>query len=970
LNNFATLLSARVAGLGIALFASSGYALDPARSVDQYAHASWTVPYGQINAITQSADGYLWVGTESGLIRFDGRAFQRQDSGDLGLDSILGLAPDARGGLWVRSLDPSLLRYQDAKFVASSLVPNHDPRLTAIATGRDGAALVVGKWDGFAALKNGSFRITVPRAALPPSPVTSIAEAPSGDVWLGTVDAGLVLVHAGKVVPIVHGLPSPRVTALLAAIDGQVYIGTDRGLVRASGTSLSRDGIPQALRDLSIVAILQDRDRNIWIGLEHGLARLDPEGNATLRSGRSITALFEDREGDIWAGSTDQLERIQETPFATYHSAIEKGGPVYADAHGDVWFVSGPGAIERVRNGTHFEFRLPAVRDDQIYSIAGDADDLWLGLERNGLAHVTIRGDVAELKTYPQSSPVYVVFQSRDHSVWLGTVGGGALHFQNGQFKRFTIRDGLASNVVFSISEGPDGIMWFGTPSGLSSFSKGQWRTYGVKDGLPSESIYSTFVDRAGLLWAGTLTGLAYVRDGKAFAAQFPFRGAIFGLAEDRLGSLWAVASDAVFRVDPKRSKVREFGLSDGLTDSHAVRRNPTISTDLSGVIWISRPGGVASVSPERVNQAAAPPTVVHVSQVFVNGNLYDFHSSPHLDSDTKRVAIQYNGLNLASPERVRYRFRLDGFDHDWNEAGSGREAVYTNLGPGTYLFHVLASNGDQSWDSTEASLSFTIIPVFWRTVWFWAVCAVAGIVLSIALYRMRIHRMTRQVNLQFEARFAERHRIARDLHDTLLQSFQGLLLRFQAVENMLPGRPFQAKEALEIAIQHAARAITEGRDAVQELRQDEGRIALVDTLTSLGDELRLTDDPSLPSYRVLLEGTPRELQPHLQEELYRISREAVANAFRHARATHIELDLRYSSRVLRLRVRDDGVGIDQEVLAKGGREGHWGLTGLRERATAIRAELEIWSERNRGTVEFRVPASVAYLPLEKPESR
>jgi signal transduction histidine kinase len=240
-------------------------------------------------------------------------------------------------------------------------------------------------------------------------------------------------------------------------------------------------------------------------------------------------------------------------------------------------------------------------------------------------------------------------------------------------------------------------------------------------------------------------------------------------------------------------------------------------------------------------------------------------------------------------------------------------------------------------------------------------------IITAILAYRFRVYQLTENVKLQFEARFAERNRIARDLHDTLLQSFQGLLLRFQAVENMLPDKPMQARSSLAVAINHAARAITEGRDAVQELRRDEGGTTLVDILSSLGRELSLTiDDQNGPAYRVLMEGTPQKIHPRLQDDLYRISREAVANAFRHAQATHIELDIRYDPSMFRLRIRDDGVGMNPDIIAKGGRDGHWGLPGMQERAKAIHGQLEIWSQVNRGTeIELTVPANIAYMQVE-----
>ena len=238
----------------------------------------------------------------------------------------------------------------------------------------------------------------------------------------------------------------------------------------------------------------------------------------------------------------------------------------------------------------------------------------------------------------------------------------------------------------------------------------------------------------------------------------------------------------------------------------------------------------------------------------------------------------------------------------------------------------------------------------------------------GVAFYRLRLRQITEQVNNRFEARLAERARIARELHDTLLQSFHGLMLRFQAAENLLPEKPLQAKQSLATAIERAAKAVREGRDAVQALRSSETiQNDLFETLTSLGQELATSENGSAaPSFRVLIEGVSRQLRPSLKEDLYRISREALINAFRHAQATHIELDIRYGDRVLRLRVRDDGIGMDPGILASGGRDGHWGLPGMQERAKAIRGRLDIWSDAARGTeIELVVPASIAYAEFK-----
>ena len=336
---------------------------------------------------------------------------------------------------------------------------------------------------------------------------------------------------------------------------------------------------------------------------------------------------------------------------------------------------------------------------------------------------------------------------------------------------------------------------------------------------------------------------------------------------------------------------------------------------------------------------------------------------------NAKRIAVEYAGLNLSSPDQIRFRYRLDGYEQNWSAPVSTRSADYTNLDPGPYRFRVSASNADQLWDSNSAELAFYVEPAVWQTWWFrTAVALLVGSIFAV-IYTLRLKQITENASILFEARLAERTRIARDLHDTLLQSFHGLMLRFQAAQNFLPHKPAQAQQSLAIAIDQAAKAITEGRDAVQELRTCEsGFPDFVETLQAMGQNLsNLGDGQKAPEFRVLLEGTPRRLRPEFQQDLHRIAREALSNAFRHANATQIEVDLRYAPRMLRLRVRDNGKGIDANVLNAGGRPGHWGLTGMEERARAIRTRLEIWSESSRGTeIELIAPASIAYITSER----
>src|SRR4029077_8406421 len=334
------------------------------------------------------------------------------------------------------------------------------------------------------------------------------------------------------------------------------------------------------------------------------------------------------------------------------------------------------------------------------------------------------------------------------------------------------------------------------------------------------------------------------------------------------------------------------------------------------------------------------------------------------IPASPKRITLAYTGLSLADPERVRFRYFLESFDRTWSEPVATREAVYTNLGQGFYRFRVLASNSDSLWNGSETSLRFEIEPLFWRTRWFRITC-VALILLSVwSVHRYRLYHLTKQFNLRLEERVYERTRIARELHDTLLQSFQGLLLRFQAATNLLLERPEEAKRSFESAIDQAAKANTESRDAVQGLRSStvvSNDLALA--ISSLGEELASGEtNPNAAELEVEVEGTPQSLRPILRDEIYRIAGEAVRNAFKHAQAERIEVEIRYDERQLRVRVRDDGKGIDEKYLNENERPGHYGLRGMRERAELLGGKLAVWSELDSGTeVELRIPAARAY---------
>ena len=358
----------------------------------------------------------------------------------------------------------------------------------------------------------------------------------------------------------------------------------------------------------------------------------------------------------------------------------------------------------------------------------------------------------------------------------------------------------------------------------------------------------------------------------------------------------------------------------------------------------------------------------VHIEQVIADGKSYDASSGLRLPPLVRDLAIDYTGLSFVAPEKVLFRYKLEGWDRDWQNARNRRQAFYSNLPPRNYRFRVIVGYNSGVWNEQGASLDFSIAPAYWQTNWFRAACVVGFLAMLWALYELRVRQLARQFNMRLEERVNERTRIARELHDTLLQSFHGLMLRFQTAYNQMATRPEEARKTLGSAIDEAAEAITEGRDAIQGLRSstvEKNDLALA--VRTLGESLAA--DPTTPNataFRVGVEGTPRHLHPNLRDEVFRIAGEALRNAFKHAQAHEIEVEIRYDERQFGLRVRDNGKGIDSKLLHDDERPGHYGMRGMRERAKLMRGKLTVWSKLDSGTeVELSIPAANAYATAD-----
>jgi signal transduction histidine kinase len=445
-------------------------------------------------------------------------------------------------------------------------------------------------------------------------------------------------------------------------------------------------------------------------------------------------------------------------------------------------------------------------------------------------------------------------------------------------------------------------------------------------------------------------------------------REPILGLADDRSGWLWIATANHVLRIDRNAlvqghshdTDIRAYGFVDGLRGTGGVKRDRSVAKDLDGDIWFSLNAGLSVVHPNRANHEL-PPASARIENVVVDGNPAALQGTVRIPSTQRRLVIDYSALCLVGSDRLRFRYRLDGFDHAWSEPVASRQAIYTNLGPGSYQFRVAASNSDGLWNGSEATVPFKIEPAFWQAWWFQLSCVLCLAGFTWLLYRLRLLRLARQFDMRVEERTAERTRIARELHDSLLQGFQGLLLYLQAAQHMLPARPDEAKQAIEKVLDQGDHALAEARSAVQNLRAS----AVVpddlpQALAAIGKELTVPGHTS--EFRVLVEGKARNLDPILRDEVYRFAREALRNAFGHAEAQNIEAEVAYGELNFSLRVRDDGIGIDPKVLDRGSRPGHWGLPGMRERAETLGGKMEVWSESGAGTeVELTIPAAVAY---------
>ncbi len=994
----------------VLLLAAPAHALDPNIHLTQYVHTSWRIQDGSLPAgmfsITQTSDGFLWFSAGAqGVYRFDGvRFLPWVPPAKIGSIYIGDVFADHAGGLWATGenevthvKDGAVIAYYALEGIgghagtsrdadgslwvtrASNRVP--DAPLCHIT---DRSAKCFGKSDG-----------------MPISPADALLADGEGGFWVGGQTA-LVHWRAGvsQIYPI-EGLKSNAgeigINSLARGSDGSLWVG-----IAAAGPGLGlgkfSDGVFRPFvtanfdgSKVSVYDMIVDRDGSLWVAsLGKGIFRIRGEvvehyGRTDGLSSDTVGALFEDREGIVWVATTNGIDSFRDPRIITF-SAVEGLGNdavtgVLASRDGTIW-VANSESLDHIVNGSVSSIRTGhGLPGHQVASMLQDrVGNFWVGVDdglylfKDGQFHrlpepnhqplglvvgltedidgniwaecagkprklVRIRDfQVVEEFASSQVPPGHTLAPDPQGGIWTGALNGDLVRFRHGALEKFSLRP-KGERVSHQIIANADGSVLAASDDGLVGVRQDKVQRMTKKNGLPCDSVISFIEDTAKRWWLYTECGVVELPDSEI--------------------QRWWANPEAVVQT-------HVYGVLDGARPQGRPSFNSAaVSPD--GRVWFASGFVLQMVDPSRLSQKA-PPAETYIESVIVDRREFAATEGLKLPPNPRDLQIDYTSPTFLIPQRVKFRYRLDAYDRDWHDAGTRRQAFYTDLPPGKYSFRVIACNSDGVWNDKAAKLEFSVAPAYYQTNWFRALCAAFVLGLIWAAYQWRVRQLRHQFDMTLEARVSERTRIARELHDTLLQSFHGLLLRFQTAFQLLPDRPMEAKEKLGSAIEQAADAITEGRDTVQGLRDSATQTNdLALAISTLGEELAADSTGHRPAFRVVVEGQSRDLHPILRDEVYKIAAEALRNAFLHANAKQVEVEIRYDDESFRLRVRDDGKGIDAAILSQQGKERHFGLPGMRERATLIGGKLTIWSEVDAGTeLELRLPADIAYVSARR----
>ncbi|HMV82181.1 MAG TPA: two-component regulator propeller domain-containing protein [Blastocatellia bacterium] len=966
----ATLLSAALPILLLAV----------AEAPAQYRFDSWTtengLPQNSVNAILQTRDGYLWFTTFNGLVRYNGAQFTVFDAANTPAipNQRLGtLVEDREGNLWIKGESGALTRHRDGGFVLFTTkqgLPQDD--VNSIIRTAEGEVLALTP-KGAARYRNGRFEpVALPSDGLETDAVYQgrsgtiwyrggglirrfrkgqrtafnvsngvyehLYEDRQGRLWIGTSRPGELIVLAGdnrRVYTVRDGLPPALVTSFYEDRAGVLWFGTRGGLVRFKDDRLTLSTTSQGLSSNDISCIYEDREGTLWLGTrDNGLMRAVPRVITSYSekdglTGKTFYPVLEDRAGDIWIGNQG-VNRFHDGKFEFFALASPRSreaspvGSLYEDRAGRLLLGAANGVIS-FQDGRFSFDHAEAFSKVPLTMLQDRTGAFWYGFrgallrEKDGVRQWF--GTKDGLQEYVQP-----IFEDRRGRIWIGSYGGLA-EYVDGRLRIYTQRDGLSSNRIRAIYEDSDGVLWIGTyDGGLNRFKNGKFTRYTVAEGMFSNNVFSILEDEHGNFWMGANQGIHRVS-----------RRQLNEFAEGRRGRIDAVS----------------YGKADGMLNTECNGgKHPSALKASDGRLWFPTLNGVAVVNPDAVPFNAVPPPVM-IEAATIDRETLDIRRTVELFPHQSQLEIAYAALSFIKPEHVRFKYRLEGLDEDWNEVGTRRTAYYTHVKAGHYTFRVIAANSDGVWNETGATISLRIHPPIWATPWFAGAVLSLGLTLSVWLYRRRIRKLERARAAQeafarqlLASQEGERKRIAAELHDGLGQNL--LVIKNWAVLARRALEPeSKARTPLDEVTTAATRSIEEVREIAHNLRPyhlDE--IGLTDAVAAMTERIA---EASGIEFKLELEDLRGRLSSDAEINLYRIIQEAVNNVVKHAQADTVELSLRRHGQTLTVVIKDNGRGFDPAEATRRHERG-FGLAGLAERVRLLGGKENIQSSPGQGT--------------------
>ena len=960
-----------------------GQTFSTQRLFGRYQQFVWTdhqgLPQNGISAVAQTPEGYLWLATAEGVVRFDGVRFTALDTSntpELKSNNIADVWVTRDGALWA-GYGSGLTRYKDGRATFYGVEQGVlNGRVTALFEDRSGSLWIGTDGGGVNVYRQGRFAAYTVRDGLPDGRVRDFVEDAEGGLWIATL-GGLTRFKDGRFTtyPTRDDARVEPVHALCLTRTGTLWAGTDNGVSRFEAGRFSRVGLPVAMQRYRVQAIAEDRDGALWIGTIGGGLYRFKDGRFDLSTEREglasddVQCIFPTANGDLWLGTSGGgLAMLRDGRFSVYSMADglpdEIIGSIHGDGAGNLWART-RGGLSRFKDG---KFTTLTVRDGLPLS-GGRA----LAVDRAGnlLANApgqVLRYQAGRFSPYLNHAGLAAgsIIEDRAGRLWAGTSFDGLLCFHNGQLTTYTTQQGLAENYITALYEDRAGNLWVGTGSGVSRVSDGHVTTWAHRDGYPGRHMLAFYEDSAGQVWMGTDgNGLLRFKDGRFTAITVKdglYDNLAFQILEDDHGNLWMSGNKGIYRAslqelndfaDGRRKTVTSFayGAVDGMLSRECNGASPAGWKTADGSLWFPTIKGLVAVNPRKLD--TVPPQVV-IEQIRLDGEVLPAGQAARLQPGHENLEIQYTALSWSRPQQVKFKYQLVGLDPVWQEAGTRRAAYYPHLPPGSYTFRVSADNGEGVWNETGASFKLVVVPPFYRTWWFRVLIALGGAGLAFAGYRLRVRQLERSNAAQQEfarrlinAHEGERQRIAAELHDGLSQSLaiirQRATICLQAKDD-----PARQQEQMEEIAESATAVIDEVRDIIYDLRPVQlDRMGLSNSLREMLDKVGRAH--GLTINQDLDELTGR-LPKESENSLYRIVQEAVNNIIRHAHASQANVRLKLQPGSLRLVVADNGCGFIPDATRDWATSGGLGLTGIHERTRLLRGEMLVESAPQQGT--------------------